>query len=85
MTNLSSPRLIIIKGFLFLILGCMAVSLIIAEYQTLKLALLLTIAVWSFCRFYYFAFYVIEHYIDSRYKFTGLGSLLMYLVRRRLG
>jgi hypothetical protein len=26
---------------------------------------LLTIAIRSFCRFYYFAFYVIQHYVDN--------------------
>lgn len=29
------------------------------------------IAVWSFCRLYYFGFYVIERYIDPSYRFSG--------------
>ena len=49
------------------------------------IALLLAVAVWCFARFYYFAFYVIEHYVDPGYKFAGLWSFVRYLVRRRKG
>jgi hypothetical protein len=34
---------------------------------------------------YYFAFYVIEHYVDEEYKFSGLWSFIMYLCRGRKG
>ena len=44
---------------------------------------LLVLAIWSFCRFYYFAFYVIEKYVDPSYKFSGLIDFAKYLVRRR--
>jgi hypothetical protein len=46
-------------------------------------ALLLAVAVWSFARFYYFAFYVIEHYVDPGYRFAGLWDFVRYLLRRR--
>ena len=52
-----------------------------ARSATLKVAVLLAIAIWSFCRRYYFAFYVIEHYVDPGYKFAGLGSFAMYLLQ----
>lgn len=81
MTDLKSPRLIYLKGFLFLLLGCIAAGLLLAEHFELKTALLLAIAIWSFCRCYYFAFYVIEHYVDPAYKFAGLTSFAIYLVR----
>lgn len=80
--DLKDPRWIIAKGFLFLATGLVAAGLLVAEAPTLKIALLLAIAVWSFCRFYYFAFYVIEHYVDPGYKFAGLGSFVAYLWRR---
>lgn len=41
------------------------------------------IAIWAFSPAYSFAFYVIEHYVDSEFKFAGLGSFLRYLWRRR--
>jgi hypothetical protein len=46
-------------------------------------ALLLGIAIWSFGRFYYFAFYVIEHYVDPGYRYAGIGSFLRYMMRHR--
>jgi hypothetical protein len=58
-----------------------AAGLLVAEAPTLRVTLLLAIAIWSFCRFYYFAFYVIEHYVDPGYKFAGLGSFVVYLWR----
>jgi hypothetical protein len=81
MADLKSPTLIYLKGLLFLVVGLVAAGLLLAEAPTLKVAALLAIAVWSFCRAYYFAFYVIEHYVDPGFKFAGLGSFVMYLIR----
>ncbi len=83
MGDLRSPRLILLKGFLFLLLGGIAVGLLLLEHPELRTALLLGIALWSFCRFYYFAFYVVQHYVDDRYRFAGLGSFVAYLWKRR--
>ena len=83
MGDITSPRLIIAKGFLFLLAGGMAAAALLLEYPTLKVAFLLCLSVWCFARFYYFAFYVIEKYVDSSYKFSGLWSFVSYLVRRR--
>lgn len=85
MGDLTDPRLIYLKGFLFLLMGAMASAALLAECPTLRVALLLAVAVWSFARFYYFAFYVIEHYVDSSYRFAGLGSFALYLLRKRWG
>jgi len=81
--DLQSAKLIYLKGFLFLILGLMAVAGILTENPTARTALLLGIAIWSFCRLYYFLFYVIEKYVDSSYKFAGLHSFVLYLIRAR--
>lgn len=81
--DLQNPRLIIAKGGLFLVLGLLASALLLARAHSLAVAALLVIAVWSFCRFYYFAFYVIEHYVDADYRFSGLYDCLRYLARRR--
>ena len=83
MRDLTEPKWIKIKGALFLVLGLAASVLLVLEQPSLKVALLLVLAVWSFCRCYYFAFYVIEHYVDPTYKFSGLGSFLVYLMRKR--
>jgi hypothetical protein len=83
MTNLTSPALIKLKGLLFLLVGMLSASLLLLEIPTLKVAVLLAISIWCFCRFYYFAFYVIEHYVDPGYHFSGLWSFARYLMRKR--
>lgn len=83
MKDLTNPFWIKFKGFLFLFLGLMAAVMLVIDNPTWKDAGLLALAVWCFCRAYYFAFYVIEHYIDPAYKFSGLFSFLKYLLNRR--
>jgi hypothetical protein len=83
MGDITDPRLIYIKGFLFLLAGTLASIALILEHPTLKVAFLLGLGVWCFARFYYFAFYVIEHYVDPSYRFAGLGSFALYLLRKR--
>ena len=83
MKNLASPAWIKLKGLLFLFLGLLSASLLLSERHTVKTVILLAVAVWSFCRFYYFAFYVIEHYVDPNFRFSGLIDFLRYTIRRR--
>jgi hypothetical protein len=83
MQDLTSPTWIKVKGLLFLLIGIVAAALLFLDNRTWKTALLLALAIWSFCRFYYFAFYVIEKYVDPAYKFSGLFSFLKYLASRR--
>ena len=82
MGDLTSKRLIYLKGFLFLFGGITASAILLLEHPTVKVAVMLAVAVWCFCRAYYFAFYVIEHYVDSQYKFAGLWSFAQYLFRK---
>jgi len=83
MTDITNPKLLWAKGALFLLLAIAASALLVLETASLKVAVLLAVAVWGFCRSYYFAFYVIEHYMDPGYRFSGLGSFLLYIVRGR--
>ena len=83
MQDLTNPIWIKVKGLLFLLIGIVAAVLLFLDNPTWKTALLFTLAIWSFCRFYYFAFYVIEKYVDPAYKFSGLFSFVKYLVSRR--
>jgi len=83
MKDLTSATWIKVKGILFLLLGLAAAALLILESPSWKAAGLLALTIWCFCRFYYFAFYVIERYVDPRYKFSGLWSFAGYLLRSR--
>ena len=85
MADIKDPRLLYAKAALFVLGGILAAGLVLAERPTIKVAVLLGIAVWCFARAYYFAFYVIEHYVDPSYKFAGLWSFACYLLRRRRG
>lgn len=82
MRMLANTRIILVKGFLFLIIGLLSLALLAFERLTLKETALIALAIWSFCRFYYFAFYVIELYVDSEYRFTGLLSFAGYIIRK---
>jgi hypothetical protein len=83
MKDLIDPRWIKAKGILFLLVGLLSSVMLIVEKPEVKVALLFGIAVWCFCRAYYFAFYVIEHYVDPAYRFSGLWSFARYLLLRR--
>ena len=83
MKDLTSATWIKVKGVLFLLLGLAGAALLILENPSWKVAGLLALVIWCFCRFYYFAFYVIEKYVDPGYKFSGLWSFACYLVRSR--
>jgi hypothetical protein len=81
--DLTSPKLMYLKGVLFLLGGAIAGAAVVLEHPTWKVAALLAITVWCFARAYYFAFYVIERYIDPGFRFAGLGAFVRYLFRRR--
>jgi uncharacterized membrane protein len=83
MKDLTDPRWIRFKGILFFLVGVLAAVLLLLESPSWKVALFLAIAVWCFCRAYYFAFYVIEKYVDPNFRFSGLWSAVRFLCPRR--
>jgi hypothetical protein len=72
-----------VKAALFLLIGIVSSALILAELPDLRVLVLLVLAIWSFCRAYYFAFYVIEYYIDPSFRFSGLFAALRHLWNKR--
>lgn len=83
MKDLSNPTWIKLKGLLFLLAGLVSAVLLYCESPGWKTAALILMSIWSFCRFYYFAFYVIEHYVDRSFRFSGLVSFARYLISKR--
>ncbi len=83
MGDLKNPRLIYLKGMLFLLGSILASGTLLLENLSLRNAILLAIAIWCSARFYYFMFYVIEHYVDGEYRFAGLWSFLVYLCQSK--
>ena len=81
--DLSDPKWIYLKGFLFLLIGIVSAVLLLIEMPTLRVAALLALMTWGFCRAYYFAFYVIEKYVDAGFRFSGIGSFVKFWFTRR--
>ena len=81
--DLTSPKWIKLKGMLFLAIGILSSLLLLLQYPDWRVAALLAISIWCFCRFYYFAFYVIQHYVDSTYRFSGLWSFACWFFSTR--
>lgn len=81
--DITSPRVLYVKAGLFVLGGILASTVILLETRSAKVAGLLSLAVWCFARAYYFAFYVLQHYVDPGYKFAGLWSFAKYVTRRR--
>jgi hypothetical protein len=82
MRDLTDPRLLYVKAILLATLGLLAATLLFLRAPSLATALLIAITVWAFARAYYFAFYVIERYVDPAFRFAGLWSVVRYLWRQ---
>lgn len=79
--DLRSSQAIYAKGLMFVVVAVLSATLLIARLPRWDIALLLSICVWASCRAYYFAFYVIEKYVDSQFRFSGLLDFCKYLLR----
>ncbi len=82
-SDLQSTAWIVAKGIMFAGIAGVSATLLLLEWPSLKLALLLALLVWASCRFYYFLFYVLEHYVDPSMRYSGLLDLLTGMRRRR--
>jgi hypothetical protein len=81
--DITSVRVLYLKAALFLVVGVGACAIVLLDHPSWKVAGLLAVAAWAFARAYYFAFYVIERYADSGFRYSGLIDLGRYLVTRR--
>lgn len=83
MRELTDPRLMYLKAILFVFAGITAGTALLVERMSMRDLFLLIVCVWCFARAYYFLFYVIEKYIDPRYKFAGIASAVRYFISKR--
>lgn len=81
--DLKNPKWMYLKAALFVVIGVSCFALVWLGNPTVATAIYLVLMIWAFARAYYFAFYVVEKYIDDSYRFSGLASFLLYLVTRR--
>jgi hypothetical protein len=83
MKNVLSPRWMIVKAVLFVVLAATAGGILICQHPTWTTAACVGLLAWAASRAYYFAFYVIERYVDPSFRFAGLASAANWLWRRR--
>ena len=79
--DITSPKILKLKGALFLLLGLLSAAILILPILSWTTVALLLITIWSFCRAYYFFFYVMQHYADPQFRYRGLVDLAAYLMR----
>jgi len=80
--DITSPRLLKIKGSLFLVIALLSIGLLgVLVYPMISwtVAGLFVLCVWACCRAYYFCFYVMEHYADPNFRYAGLWDLFLHL------
>ena len=82
MGDIKKVWLLYLKGFLLFLTGFISSLLLVLLTLNFKTIVLLLLAIWGFCRAYYFAFYVIQHYVDPNYKFSGLIDFAKYSLRK---
>jgi hypothetical protein len=83
MGDLKNPKAIYFKAVLFFVCGTVAAVTLLVQNPSLVTAFLLGVTIWAFCRLYYFMFYVVEHYVDPGYRFSGIIPCLVYLFKAR--
>jgi len=81
--DLKNPKWMYLKVALLIGIGVICFALVWLEHPTVATAVYLALMIWAFARAYYFAFYVVEKYIDDSYRFSGLTSFVRYLLARK--
>lgn len=85
MNNMLTPRWMLVKAVLFLVLATIAGGFLVWQNPTWTTATCVGVVAWACSRAYYSAFYVIERYVDPSFRFAGLGSAVAWLWRQRRG
>ena len=83
MGDLRDARWMYVKAVLFVVCGALAAALLLVEAPSFRVATLLALSIWCFARAYYFAFYVVQHWVDPGYRFAGLFDFAGYVLRRK--
>ena len=76
--DIQSPVLLYLKGGLFGLLAVMAGALAVFADNLWHEVAFLVGCVWSSCRFYYFLFYVLDHYVGGG-KNAGIFAMVLKL------
>ena len=83
--ELQNARWMYFKAVCFALVVLFSAAGLLLPMYSWRGLLLVCLLVWASARFYYFCFYVIERYIDPSFRFSGMGSVVGYLVRGASG
>ena len=83
MRDLQSKGWIVAKGIAFLGIAMATAVLLLLDAPSLRTAALLCLLVWAAWRFYYFLFYVLEHYVDPKLRYSGIADLIRAAILKR--
>jgi hypothetical protein len=78
-----SKKLMYLKAVLFLVIGIFGFLYCWLTNFNLTFFSMLVLTIWAWSRLYYFVFYVITNYIDSKYKFSGIMDFVYYLFKKK--
>ena len=79
--DIKSPTLLYLKGGLFGLISLFsAVLIVLTESYWYEIGLLF-ICIWASCRFYYFFFYVLDHYVGGE-KNASIFAMLVTFLRK---
>ena len=81
--DLTDPKWMYLKAIGFLLIATICAAALMARSFRVDTLVLILLLAWSSARLYYFCFYVIERYIDPQFKFAGVGSAVVHLLRNR--
>lgn len=73
-----------VKAALFVLLAALAATALLLQRPSWSTAACLTALIWASARAYYFAFHVVQHWIDPHFRFRGLVDFLLWCRRRSL-
>ena len=76
-------RWIFVKAGLFVLLALLAFAILVLQQPTWTTAGCALALGWASARAYYFAFHVVQHWVDPEFRFRGLGHLFTFLRHHR--
>ena len=79
MTDIKSKRVIVVKGFLFILISALSAITIVCYCPRIEVIILVFLLMWASARSYYFVFYVLEKYVDPKMKYTGIVDLVKHI------
>lgn len=83
MSDIKSKKVIVLKGILFLLVAIISSSYSLFDFPFWIRLCALLIGLWSFARFYYFLFYVLERYVDPGLKYSGILDLAKFILSKK--